>query len=110
MMKQCMHAQSLSRVQLLVTPWTVAHHAPLSMGYSRQEYWSGLPYSSPGMKQCCASKAEIKSNESLALLNSMVLRYSYLNLFKKKHQDLNLYAGKPKQNLSLHIKHVCIFS
>ena len=31
-----------------VTPWTVAHQAPLSMGFSRQEYWSGLPFPSPG--------------------------------------------------------------
>ena len=31
-----------------VTPWTVAHQASLSMGFSRQEYWSGLPFSSPG--------------------------------------------------------------
>ena len=86
MMKQCMRAQSLSRVQLLVTLWTVAHQAPLFMGSSRQEYWSGLPFPSPGMKQCCASKAEIKSNESLALLNSMVLRYSYPNLFLKNNE------------------------
>ena len=35
--------KSLSRVRLFATPWTVAHHAPLSMGFSRQEYWSGLP-------------------------------------------------------------------
>ena len=32
----------------LATPWTVAHQAPLSMGFSRQEYWSGLPFPSPG--------------------------------------------------------------
>ena len=32
----------------LVTPWTVSHQAPLSMGFSRQEYWSGLPFPSPG--------------------------------------------------------------
>ena len=38
----------LSRVQPFVTPWTVAHQAPLSMGFSRQEYWSGLPFPSPG--------------------------------------------------------------
>ena len=31
-----------------VTPWTVAHQAPLSMGFPRQEYWSGLPFPSPG--------------------------------------------------------------
>ena len=36
-------AKSLSRVQLFATPWTVAYEAPPSMGYSRQEYWSGLP-------------------------------------------------------------------
>ena len=38
----------LSRVQLFATPWTVACHAPLSMGFSRQEYWSGVPFPSPG--------------------------------------------------------------
>ena len=37
----------LSRVQLFVTPWTVAHQTPLSMGFSRQEYWSGLLFPSP---------------------------------------------------------------
>ena len=41
-------AQSLSHVQLFVTPWTVACQAPLSMGLSRQEYWSGLPFPPPG--------------------------------------------------------------
>ena len=38
----------LSRVRLFVTLWTVAHQAPLSMGFSKQEYWSGLPFPSPG--------------------------------------------------------------
>ena len=37
-----------SRVQLLGTPWTVAHQAPLSMGFSRPEFWSGLPFPPPG--------------------------------------------------------------
>ena len=40
--------KSLSRVRLFATPWTVAHQAPLSMEFSRQEYWSGLPFPSPG--------------------------------------------------------------
>ena len=40
--------KSFSRVQLFATPWTVAHQAPPSMGFSRQEYWSGLPFLSPG--------------------------------------------------------------
>ena len=39
--------KSLSRVQLLATPWTAAYQAPLSMGFSRQEYWSGVPLPSP---------------------------------------------------------------
>ena len=37
-----------SRVRLFVAPWTVAHQAPLSIGFSRQEYWSGLPCPFPG--------------------------------------------------------------
>ena len=36
--------KSLSRVQLFATPWTVASQAPLSMGFSRQRYWNGLPF------------------------------------------------------------------
>ena len=39
---------SLSRVQLFVIPWTVACQAPLSIGFSRREYWSRLPFPSPG--------------------------------------------------------------
>ena len=38
----------LSHVRLFATPWTVAHQAPPSMGFSRQDYWSGLPFPSPG--------------------------------------------------------------
>ena len=40
--------KSLNRVRLFATPWTVAHQAPPSMGFSRQEYWSGLPLPFPG--------------------------------------------------------------
>ena len=40
--------KSLSRVRLFVTPWTVAYQASPSTGFSRQEYWSGLPFPSPG--------------------------------------------------------------
>ena len=51
-----MPACILSRIQLFASPWTIAFQAPLSMGFSRQEYWSGLPFpisgdlSSPGIK------------------------------------------------------------
>ena len=38
----------VGRVQLFATTWTVAHQAPLSLGFPRQEYWSGLPFPFPG--------------------------------------------------------------
>ena len=44
-----MKVKSLSRVRLVATPWTAAYQAPPSMGFSRQEYWNGLPLPSPGM-------------------------------------------------------------
>ena len=44
----CVCAQALNRVQLFATPWTAAHQTPLSMGFPRQEYWSGLPFPTPG--------------------------------------------------------------
>ena len=43
-----MKVKSLSRVRLFAIPWTVVYQAPLSMGFSRQEYWSGVPLPSPG--------------------------------------------------------------
>ena len=46
--RYCAVLSCFSRVQLLATLWTVAHQASLSMGFSRQEYWSGLPFPSPG--------------------------------------------------------------
>ena len=47
-MKVKVKVKLLSRVRLFATPWTVAHQAPPSMGFSKQEYWSGLPLPSPG--------------------------------------------------------------
>ena len=43
----------LYRVRLLATPWTVAHQGPRSMGFSRQEYWSGVPLPSPVIMYAC---------------------------------------------------------
>ena len=51
----CFHeirkVKSLSRVQLFATPWTIAYQAPPSMGFSKQEYWSGVPLPSVVMLQ-----------------------------------------------------------
>ena len=50
----CVCVCVLSHVRLLATPWTAAYQAPPSMGFSRQEYWSGLPLPSPrGKKRTC---------------------------------------------------------
>ena len=50
MLAQSLYArvQLLNHVQLFAAPWTVAHQVPLSMEFSRQEYWNGFPFPSPG--------------------------------------------------------------
>ena len=53
-----MKVQSLSHVRLFATPWTVAHQAPQSMGFSRQEYWSGVPFPSVEDKSSIAQNPE----------------------------------------------------
>ena len=57
--------KSLSHVQLFVTPWTAAHQAPVSMEFSRQEYWSGFSVPTPG--NLPDPGIESKSLESFAL-------------------------------------------
>ena len=63
----------LSHVWLLATPWTATHQAPLSMGFSRQEYWSGAPLPSLQFAQGCLTAQQLKS-----LFVSIVFSYSVL--------------------------------
>ena len=58
-------AKSLSRVQLLATPWTAAHQAPQSMGFSRQEYWSGLPLPSPWLSLISKGQIQTVPNQGM---------------------------------------------
>ena len=58
-----MKVKSLSRVQLVATPWTAAYQAPPSMGFSRQEYWSGLPLPSP--RECAAAVKDARQQGGL---------------------------------------------
>ena len=60
--------KSLSRIWLIATPWTAAYQAPPSMGFSRQEYWSGVPLPSPKEKQggMLAQTAKLGSNSGFA--------------------------------------------
>ena len=64
-----MRVKSLSRVRLLATPWTAAHQAPPSMGFSRQEYWSGVPLPSPKYGNRGIKKKKKKDLKVFALIN-----------------------------------------
>ena len=66
-----MNVKSLSCVRLFATPWTTAYQAPLSMGFSRQEYWSGVPLPSPKES---VIKLKIKRSESLFVRTMKELR------------------------------------
>ena len=57
-MPACRALHHFSGVWLFVTPWTVAHLAPLSMGFFRQEYWSGLPFPPPGLVYLISRKCK----------------------------------------------------
>ena len=68
--------KSLSCVHLFATPWIVAYQAPLSMGFSRQEYWSGLPFPSPGD----LPDPGIKPGSPALQVDSLPFEYDYLQL------------------------------
>ena len=73
--------KSLSHVRLLATPRTAAHHAPPSMGFSRQEYWSGVPLPSPKIEYYTTIKIEfwtheitwMKRSQTKKTINCMIL-------------------------------------
>ena len=66
-----MKVKSLSRVRFLATLWTAAYQAPLSMGFSRQEYWSGVPLPSPAYSY----RGEQKSENRIISLNIFLKRF-----------------------------------
>ena len=77
--------KSLSHVWLLATPWTAAHQAPPSMGFSRQEYWSGVPLPSPNQltkKMKTLKNGEVKQSSGInwsftgKSVNHLVIIYS----------------------------------
>ena len=95
--------KSLSRVWLLVTPWTAAHQAPPSMGFSRQEYWSGVPLPSPmgGPRDCrikCKSDREREiSYDTTYMWNLKKLyKWTYLQNRNRLTDITNLWLPKGK--------------
>ena len=90
-----MKVKSLGRVHLFVTPWTVAHQASPSMGFSRQEYWSGLPFPSPGdlphpriKPRSPALKADTLSSEPPGKSRMTVIKKSDNAKFWQKRGEL----------------------
>ena len=77
--------KSLSHVQLFATPWTVAHQAPPSMGFSRQEYWSGLPFPS---LQCDIPHYQMEEYKSYDHLNRCIKSiWKQSNIYHKNSQQ-----------------------
>ena len=72
----------LSRVQLLATPWTAAYQAPLSMGFSRQEYWSGLPLPSPRINLLKRSKPVVHMLEVIIAFQVQNIHWAALEVSK----------------------------
>ena len=66
--------KSLSRARLLATPWTAAYQAPPSMGFSRQEYWSGVPLPSP----YCETSGHKFPQESVSVLQHPIFRHLWI--------------------------------
>ena len=73
-----MKVKSLSHARLLATPWTAAYQAPPSMGFSRQEYWSGVP--SPSPTKCTVGTKCYKSEYYRLLCSNRVTPMSYCYL------------------------------
>ena len=93
--------RKLSSVQLFVTPWTVAYQAPLSMEFSRQEYWSGLPFPSPGALPDPGIELGTPALQADALLSdppqfgfSLILKSVIFIIFIRKCSLSNICGGE----------------
>ena len=78
-----MKVKSLSRVRLLATPWTAAYQAPLSIGFSRQEYWSGVPLLSP-------KERRTKINKTKSWLFEKISKIDLCQLIKNKREKTQI--------------------
>ena len=79
---QCVKVKSLSRVRLCATPWTAAHQAPPSMGFSRQECWSGVP--SPSPLWMLAVHIKVMSHTNRVFINQNIVLQHQKHLLQKQ--------------------------
>ena len=92
--KRRVKVKSLSRVRLVATPWTAAHQAPPSMGFSRQEYWSGVPMPSPTMDYYSATrKNEIMQFAATWMDLEIIILSGVSQTEKEKYHVISLICG-----------------
>ena len=77
---QCVKVKLLSHVRLFATPWTAAYQPPPSMGFSRQEYWSGVPLPSPRKSLNNKSQSEFYFNWSSLFFFLIFTKFLYLSV------------------------------
>ena len=100
-----MKGKSLSRVRLLATPWTAAYQAPPSVGFSRQEYWSGVPLPFPHPMRIDINykkkKKSVKTTNTWRLNNTFLKNERVTEEIKKeiKFLETNDSENKTTQNL-----------
>ena len=96
--------KSLSRVRLFATPWTAAYQAPPSMGFSRQEYWSGVPSPSPPFLLGCLFSDKIRSDQIRSVAQSCPTLCDPVDCsmpgFPVHHQPLELAQTHVHPNIS----------
>ena len=111
-----MKVKSLSRVQFCVTPWTAAYQAPLSMGFSMQEYWSGVPLPSPPKMHNVFKKNKacilfIKSSGETSFSFGFCHLIGVLKIFflHKSHSHLHYlqFCGFHFINMEIKYKNLC---
>ena len=110
--------KSLSHVRLFETPWTAAYQAPPSMGFSRQEYWSGVPLPSP--RSCFSNHnyCYISADKTWLISSPVSCAYHYLTGSKKQRWYICLFGNFNqfplcclyKQVLKIEEKYSCVLS
>ena len=97
----CVCAKSLSHVWLFVTLWTIACQVPLSMGFSRQEYWSGLPCPPPGDLPHPGIEPASLHLHGRRVLYRWATREAWWRY-------INIYKEEPCKETHTHIKKECV--
>ena len=102
-----------SRIQLFVTPWTIARQTPLSMGFSRQEYWSGLPFPPtgdlphPGMEPAAPLPLALQVNSLLLSHQGIPLTCLHVCTFFPPFVCMTYSLTLPKNSIGIYILHSC---